>query len=221
MSVIVPREVSAPRTAPNLQADSSSAATPSGPSTKHTDRREKRDSVGTFSGLPTPPTTVYTGCKTLLRNNNMIKGISFSSGVRAWSVFGWISIIFFTWTISSADCLENLTSSANDSHATCWFSGVYPSGSVHWFQGDVNLTDSTSPQTEMDQQGRFNVLSTVAVQKGNPREPYNCSLWIPSDGKYLSSELVYRVRTQNSSGSIVKLQWISVMVEIVMLKFMT
>lgn len=120
------------------------------------------------------------------------------------------------------DCLGPSGSSITKSHAKCWFSGVYPTGTVHWLQGDVNLTESASTREEQDQRGQYNVSSTIDVAEGNPRQPYECSLWIPSAGKYLSSQqlnLPEAQKTPDDAGSMVEPQWICMMVEIMMVKF--
>lgn len=126
-----------------------------------------------------------------------------------------------TTLVTVVDCSGSSNSFINESHAKCWFSGVYPSGVIHWFQGDVNLTNSASTEEEEDQHGRYKVWSTIDVQKGNSSQPYNCSLWIPSVGKYTSSRQLANVKGQKSSGSVVRLQGIFIMVEIMMLKLMT
>ncbi|XP_035471964.2 uncharacterized protein LOC118289241 [Scophthalmus maximus] len=104
------------------------------------------------------------------------------------------------------DCLQRSGSSVNGSHPECWFEGVYPSGTVHWFQGDVNLTDSASTREERDPRGRYRVLSGLSVEGGNTSLAYVCSLWIPSEGKYLSSRQLTIVRRTKSSASMLDLQ---------------
>lgn len=127
-----------------------------------------------------------------------------------------------TKTLIFTDCLGSFDSSINESHAECWFSGVYPSGTISWFQGDVNLTDPASTREEVDHLGLYNVSSTIDVQKGNLSQPYTCSLWIASARKHLQSQQLPVVKKQTeSSGSMVNLQWICVMVEIMMVKCMT
>lgn len=116
------------------------------------------------------------------------------------------------------DCVGSSGSFINESHAGCWFNGVYPNGIVHWFQGDADLTKSASTQEDEDQHRQYNIISTINVQKGNLDQLYNCSLWIPDARKYLSSELIVG-KTVRSSGSIVKLH-ICMMVEIMMVRFM-
>ncbi|KAM7372171.1 hypothetical protein PAMP_009361 [Pampus punctatissimus] len=89
--------------------------------------------------------------------------------------------------VTVQDCLGSSGSFINESHAKCWFNGVYPIGKVHWFQGVVELTESASTQEDKDQYGQYNITSTINVQKENLEQPYNCSLWIPHAKKYLSS----------------------------------
>ncbi|XP_069381446.1 uncharacterized protein [Paralichthys olivaceus] len=115
-------------------------------------------------------------------------------------------------SVTVRGCINRIGFFINQTHAECWFTGVYPSGVVHWFQGDINLTDFARTWAEVDQQGLFKVMSDLNVDKGSMSLPYNCSLWIPSDGKYLKSQQLPSVREAKSSGSSVTLQWICVMV---------
>ncbi|KAK9534820.1 hypothetical protein VZT92_007241 [Zoarces viviparus] len=120
-----------------------------------------------------------------------------------------------TTHVTVQDCVGSYGSSINGSHAECWFTGVYPIGTVHWLQGDVNFTLSASTQAEKDPHGRFNVSSSIRVKKGNLNQPYECSLWIPSARKLLSSQRIPLVEKQiRSSGCTVTLQWICMMVGI-------
>ncbi|XP_053298806.1 uncharacterized protein LOC128458150 [Pleuronectes platessa] len=109
-------------------------------------------------------------------------------------------------------CLERSGFSTNESRAECWFAGVYPSGVVHWFQGGVNLTDSARTWEEEGGRGRFKVVSDLHVEKGNTSLPYKCSLWIPTDGRYLQSHQITLTRKTKSSGNSVALQGICVVV---------
>lgn len=85
----------------------------------------------------------------------------------------------------------------------------------------MNLTDSARTLEEEDQHGRYKVCSTLDVQRGNLSQPYECSLWIPSAGKYLASRKLHMVKAQKSSGDLVKLQWLFIMVELLMVTFVT
>ncbi|XP_074511313.1 cell adhesion molecule 2-like [Sebastes fasciatus] len=128
--------------------------------------------------------------------------------------------------VTVQDCFESSDSFINESRAECWFSGVYPRATVRWFRGSVNLTDTASTQEEEDHHGRYNVSSTIDVQRGNLSTPYTCSLWIPSAGKELTGIglplpiIGQKLTANDSSGSMVKLQWICIMVEIMMVKLM-
>ncbi|XP_035510238.1 uncharacterized protein LOC118322620 [Morone saxatilis] len=131
-----------------------------------------------------------------------------------------VGVGFARTLVTVQDCFGNSNSYIKNTAATCQFRGVYPSGTVHWFQGDVNLTDSASTQKEEDQHGRYDVVSTIDVPKGKMSEPYRCSLWIPSIGKNLHTQELPMVKALESSGSMVRVQWICIMVEIMMVKFM-
>ncbi|XP_049925376.1 uncharacterized protein LOC126405615 [Epinephelus moara] len=124
--------------------------------------------------------------------------------------------------VTVQDCLGSVGSSINESYAECWFTEVYPDSTVHWFQGDVNLTDLAVTQEAVDNQQYNYVSSKIVVQKGNLSQPYECSLWIPSTGKYLSNQQLHMVQklVVNSSENMVKLQWICMIVGIMMVKFM-
>ncbi|XP_030262616.1 uncharacterized protein LOC115575016 isoform X2 [Sparus aurata] len=119
------------------------------------------------------------------------------------------------------ECFGSVITSINWTHAESRFNGVYPSGIIHWFQGGVNLTDSTSTDEVKGHDGRYDVWSTLDVQKGDLNQPYTCKLWIPSEGRYFQSLDLYSKKPQESSGNIVKLQWICIMVEFMMVKFMS
>ncbi|XP_058509926.1 uncharacterized protein LOC131475678 [Solea solea] len=111
--------------------------------------------------------------------------------------------------VTIQDCLEKTgINLINGSHIGCWFTGVYPSSTIHWFSGDMNLTDSASTKEEEDQHGRFSVWSDINVQKRDVSLSYNCSLWMPSKGEYFSSSLLIVPSQIKSSGSTVRLQWI-------------
>lgn len=115
------------------------------------------------------------------------------------------------------DCIESSKPSINDSYGECCFFGVYPSGVIHWFLGGVNWTDSASTRSDTDQHGRYNVCSTLDVRKVEERsQTYNCSLWIPSASKYLSHQMIPNSRSIVSSGSIIKMQVIFIMVVTIM-----
>lgn len=108
---------------------------------------------------------------------------------------------------SFTDCLKNSSTFNNNTHAKCSFYGVYPSGVVHWFQGDRNLTEDAITHETRDKRDRFIISSTIELKKGKQSKPYNCSLWIPSLSRYLST-----LSPQVNSGCLIKLQWICVVV---------
>ncbi|KAL6102683.1 uncharacterized protein ACO6RY_02244 [Pungitius sinensis] len=118
-----------------------------------------------------------------------------------------------TTTVTVEDCLGRSGSSVNESHAQCWFSGVYPVGSIRWSQGGAPLAGPASARVEVDRRGRYNVSSATEARPGESSEPYECSLWIPSARKTLSSQQVLLVKGQlGSSGSPVQLAWACAMV---------
>lgn len=121
-----------------------------------------------------------------------------------------------TTTVTVQDCLGRYGSSIKKAFAQCWFSGVYPIGTVHWFQDKDNFTLSANTRQEVDDNGRYNVSSSIDTKEGNPNQPYECSLWIPSARKTLISLMVHPIGKQEtqSSGRKVHLQWICVLVGI-------
>lgn len=106
----------------------------------------------------------------------------------------------------STECLKNSNSTIfkNYTYAECSFHGVYPSGVVHWFQGDANLTEDSSTQETRNERHYFNIWSAIKLKEGHQSKPLNCSLWAPSLSKHLTSLV--------SSGCLIKLQWICAVV---------
>ncbi|CAK6963301.1 uncharacterized protein LOC122967156 [Scomber scombrus] len=129
-----------------------------------------------------------------------------------------IGVKYTSSFVKVQDCFGGSDSSRNESHAVCWFNGVYPSGTVHWFQGNANSTESASTQEVEDQHGQYNIISTINVKKNLP---YNCSLWIPGASKYLVTLVIQpsAVKVKASGSTQIKLQWICMMMEIMMVKF--
>lgn len=85
-----------------------------------------------------------------------------------------------------AGCFDPSLFLVNERQAMCCFTGVYPRGSIHWFQRDVNLTDYAVRQPdEVDQEGRYGVCSTLPARSSDLSLPFNCSLWSPAKSSYL------------------------------------
>lgn len=103
-------------------------------------------------------------------------------------------------SVTVTECSGRPSSSVNQSHARCSFSGFYPSGSVHWFKGDANLTDSTTTEEEEAQRGLYNIWSVMQLQE--VKLPLNCSLWVPALGKYVSEQPL-----SDSAAASVQLWW--------------
>lgn len=65
------------------------------------------------------------------------------------------------------------------------------------------------------------------VEQGNLSQAYNCSLWIHDDSKYVSEQVLevqkkFKFKYSSSSaGCLVRLQCIFMLVETMMLKFLT
>lgn len=118
-------------------------------------------------------------------------------------------------TVEVEECRGNVSHSRNASHAECSFRDVYPSGVVHWFQGESNLTDSCTTEQRMDQHGLYDISSVIHLKKENLKQLYNCSLWIPSVGRYHSWMQVPSVRSSQSAAGLKR---IYLVLEIILLK---
>ncbi|KAM9844255.1 uncharacterized protein ACBR49_013354 isoform 1-T1 [Aulostomus maculatus] len=119
--------------------------------------------------------------------------------------------------VTVQDCLGRNGSSINKSTAECWFSGVYPRGEVHWFQEKVDITASARLQVDQVAGGWYNIKSTIDVKEGS--HFYKCSLWIPDNEKYLSTQQLTMVKEQKASGAVIALQWFCLLLEIMTLIF--
>lgn len=116
----------------------------------------------------------------------------------------------------SPDCLGSQNYLANESVASCWFHGVYSRGEIHWFKGDERLT-SLGSKEDLDQYGRYNIISTIKAQDSTGNQTYNCSLWITQLKKYVSVQEVVMVKP--SSGSKFKLHWLCVTLHVILVTF--
>ncbi|XP_041853299.1 uncharacterized protein LOC121647706 [Melanotaenia boesemani] len=140
-----------------------------------------------------------------------------------------VGVLYNHTYVKVQDCSGSSDSFRNASHAVCSFSGIHPSGVVHWFWEDNNITNATITQQDRGQHGLYNILSTIREEEDKLNYPYKCLLWIPSLNKYLSSQEVTSSVSQkvkssesqegNSSETAVKLHWICIVVEILMLNF--
>ncbi|XP_029594912.1 uncharacterized protein LOC115178038 isoform X2 [Salmo trutta] len=113
-----------------------------------------------------------------------------------------------TTTVKLQECYREVQPSISDEGPTCTFTGVYPDGEVHWFQGANNVTgDSTINTKQVEDGASLTITSSLKRKTVSGEEAYNCSLWIPSTGSYLTSSLVVpehdkaRVVQPNASGS--------------------
>lgn len=91
-------------------------------------------------------------------------------------------------SIPNAGCYDPPVLQVNESQAFCCYTGVYPRGSTHWSQGDVNLTDFAIPLPDVaDEDGRYNVCSALPTERANLSLPLVCSLWSPATGSKVFS----------------------------------
>ncbi|KAJ8399700.1 hypothetical protein AAFF_G00408050 [Aldrovandia affinis] len=108
------------------------------------------------------------------------------------------------------ECFQGSEPVPSSSGVACRFYGVYPQGEVHWFDRDKNVTDKSTADNsgKPDRHGMYNVSSRLLTEDRS-REEYNCSLWIPSTGAYLTSTLVRMpVKGGATSVHIVGLVWV-------------
>lgn len=103
-------------------------------------------------------------------------------------------------TVKVNECLGKLDTSSSTSEVGCHFQGVYPQGKVHWFHQGKNVTyDSVAANTsKANHKGMYNVTGALLTRGGSNK--YNCSLWIPSTGVYLTSALVQAPKLEGRSG---------------------
>ncbi|KAJ8264128.1 hypothetical protein GJAV_G00145500 [Gymnothorax javanicus] len=107
-------------------------------------------------------------------------------------------------TVSTAvkvnECHGEVDIASSTSEVGCRFHGVYPQGEVHWFHQGKNVShDSvTAKASNANHKGMYSVSSTLLTRSGSNK--YNCSLWIPSSGVYLTSALVQASKLDGRSG---------------------
>ncbi|XP_055762730.1 programmed cell death 1 ligand 1-like isoform X1 [Salvelinus fontinalis] len=113
-----------------------------------------------------------------------------------------------TTTVKLQECYREAQPSISDEGPTCTFTGVYPDGEVHWFQGPNNVTgDSTINTKQVEEGASLTITSSLKRKTVSGEGAYNCSLWIPSTGAYLTSSLVVpehgeaRAAQPNASGA--------------------
>ncbi|KAM9491251.1 uncharacterized protein ACWYII_003555 [Salvelinus alpinus] len=112
-----------------------------------------------------------------------------------------------TTTVKLQECYGEVQPSVSDEGPTCTFTEVYPDGEVHWFQGSNNVTGDPKIKTIQVKDGMFLTITSSLNRKTVSGEgAYNCSLWIPSTGAYLTSSLVpehgeARVEEPNANGA--------------------
>lgn len=121
------------------------------------------------------------------------------------------SAIFFVFKKNllcfHSECYREAQPSISDEGPTCTFTEVYPDGEVHWFQGPNNVTGDPKIKTKQVKDGKFLTITSSLNRKTVSGEgAYNCSLWIPSTGAYLTSSLVpehgeARVEGPNANGA--------------------
>lgn len=112
-----------------------------------------------------------------------------------------------SFTAFHSDCYREAHVNASSEGVTCTFKGVHPEGEVHWFHGSTNLTGGplrtiNSARLELAWPA---ITSTLLIGESNSQlqGPYNCSLWNPRSGRYITSRLVEVPSVYPGSGHLV------------------
>ncbi|XP_062304431.1 uncharacterized protein LOC134008866 [Osmerus eperlanus] len=84
---------------------------------------------------------------------------------------------------------------------SCTFTGVFPEGEVHWFQGPERLTGNTTCTTtvRVEPRGGLTICSTLKRNSTSGQLPYTCSLWNPRAKRYLTSQVTGPSKVTGSS----------------------
>ncbi|XP_010872782.1 uncharacterized protein LOC105013146 isoform X2 [Esox lucius] len=108
-------------------------------------------------------------------------------------------------TVTQPECLFD----ENKPQVQCHFFGVNQEGTIHWYLGTENITESAKTESQEVENGLFNLTSTLPIQAKSG--PYNCCLWIPSSGNYQSYKLL---PDNNSSWTVTgsRLLWVLIFV---------
>lgn len=109
------------------------------------------------------------------------------------------------------DCFGSSNSSINSTQAKCWFTGVYPLGTIHWYKGDVNLTDSAITENTTDTYNRYNIWSSIEVEQKSFNQTFQCCLRRPS-----AEEDQCQTLELSSTGHMAQVQWICVIMGILL-----
>ena len=104
---------------------------------------------------------------------------------RSHSDVHWVSPLL---SLLSVECYTGQSVTTTAEAHSCTFTGVYPDGQVHWFQGSNTLMGSTTMHVEP--RGGLTICSTLEINSTSGHLPYNCSLWSPRAKRYLTSQLV-------------------------------
>ncbi|KAM4604080.1 uncharacterized protein ACJ7VT_018696 [Polymixia lowei] len=107
------------------------------------------------------------------------------------------------------ECYRDVEDVVTPEGPNCTFRRVYPDGDVHWFRGSTKLAGDqlTTKTTKQVEAGGWVTISS-SLGSTNMTEPYNCSLWNPTSGRYIASRRVkipvYRGegrRSRNGAGA--------------------
>lgn len=84
-----------------------------------------------------------------------------------------------TWFRFPECCQDVKVAMTTEGVRTCMFTGVYPDGDVHWFNGDTQLNETdAAPQNmkRVDERGYLSINSSMPAS-GHTGGPNNCCLW--------------------------------------------
>ncbi|XP_018612644.1 uncharacterized protein LOC108937302 isoform X2 [Scleropages formosus] len=103
-----------------------------------------------------------------------------------------------TSIIKLEECYSQGSWSSSGTELTCWFPGVYPEGTIHWFSEGRNVTeDAVMAISRVDRKGLFNVSSTLHDARSGGL--YTCTLWIPSTGRTLGEVHMEKIQAAEIS----------------------
>lgn len=109
-------------------------------------------------------------------------------------------------------CFGSFTYFMNSTHATCVFKDVYHIIYMPWFHGDTEIKPISS-EFEHDQNSRESIWGTIEVDTRNLSQPYKCCLF-----GIIGRAAHCQTLKLTSSGSMLRIQWIFAMLEILLVK---
>lgn len=84
------------------------------------------------------------------------------------------------------ECTGDFFTMAGPKQLQCTFTGVYPEGTIHWFDNDDNVTSYSNITSLPNTDGTFNITSVLQLPYN--KRTYNCSLLLPTNGQYIEMQ---------------------------------